>query len=255
MLKNESQEEKKTIERLRIMIVGPYKSGKSWLAATGRDPVLDIDIDQRADSLQGKVGVFTTTPIDPPGNSRQPEQYNDVLGLIGRLEQSRRLSDVCPEFSSHPRANDDIQTVVLDSTQSMSRAILQYAMYTNPKVLARSILVGGQSILFPSGWDTWNADMEAMEQLIARFVSIPNIDFIVTFHEEEKDNQIVVFPGRHRAIARYFNEVWRITRKQEIPQLQLAPTYNFTACTTLVGAPPVLDNPNIKQMIEQYGRR
>jgi hypothetical protein len=251
----ESQSEKRVIERLRGIIAGQYKTGKSWLAATGRDPVLFLDPDLRADSLAGKDGVFTLSPMEPPGMGMQPEAYNDILNVVGNLEKSRVLGDIDPKFSDHPRAHEKIQTLVLDSAQSTSRAIIQYNMYTNPKVLAREIKIGGQRLLFPSGWDTWNSDMECMEQLVARIVAIPEIDFFLTFHEEEKDGNIILFPGRHKPIVRYFNEVWRITRKQEVPELQLTPTYNFTACTTLTGVPPVVTNPNIKMLVEMYGRR
>jgi AAA domain-containing protein len=254
-IKAESQAEKTVIERLRGIIAGQYKVGKSWLAATGRDPVLFIDPDLRADSLAGKPGVFTLSPMEPPGQGMQPEAYNDILRIVGNLEKSRVLGDIDPKFALHPRAKEKIQTLVLDSAQSTSRAIIQYNMYTNPKVLAREIKIGGQRLLFPSGWDTWNSDMECMEQLVARIVAIPEIDFFMTFHEEEKDGSITLFPNRHRPIARYFNEVWRLTRKQEVPELQLVPTINFTACTTLKGAPGVVQNPNIKSLVEQYGRR
>lgn len=254
-IRAESQGEKRVIERLRGIIAGQYKTGKSWLAATGRDPILFLDVDLREESLGGKQGVFTLSPTDPPGRGMQPEAYNDVLSVVGKLEGDLVLGNIDPKFAGHPRAGEEIQTLVLDSAQSMSRAINQYNMYTNPKVLAREILIGGQRLLFPSGWDTWNADMECFEQLIARIVAIRGIDFFLTFHEEEKDGNISLFPNRYRQITRYFNEVWRLTRKNEIPELQLVPTYNFTACTTLVGVPGVVTNPNIKTLVEQYGKR
>jgi hypothetical protein len=246
---------KKVVERLRGIIVGNYKVGKSWLAATGRDPILFLDPDLRADSLAGKAGVYTVSLNDPPGLGMQPTVYNDVLKIVNKLEKSRVLGEIDPSLAAMPRAKEEIQTLVLDSAQSMSRAILRYNMYSNPKVLAREITIGGQSLLFPSGWDTWNSDMECMDQLIARIVSIPNIDFFLTFHEEQKDGMVDLFPGRHRVLARYFNEFWRLTRKQNVPELQLVPSINFTACTTLVGVPSTVSNPNIKELINKYGKR
>ena len=248
------QGDRKVIERMRGMIVGRNKVGKSWLGATGRKPVIDWDVDLRADSLEGKDGVYTISPMDPPGLGMQPEVYNETLAFIGKLEQSRVMGDIDDALRAMPCAEQKVGTVVLDSLQSMARAIGQYNMYTNPKALAREIVIGRQKILFPSGWDTWNAEMECMEQLISRFVSIPEIDFFVTFHEEEKDGKVELFPARHRHITRYFNEVWRLTRPNNVPQLQIVPTYDFTACTTLVGAPPIIENPNITNMVEQYGR-
>lgn len=241
----------KVVERLRGAIVGAYKVGKSWTLATAPDPVLFLDVDQRSASLAGKPGVFTLTPYDPPGIGMQPTIYSDVLDLVAKLEQTRVLKDISPTFAS----NLSVKTLVLDSIQSMSRAILKYNMYTNPKELARKINIGGQTLYFPNGWDTWNSDMECMEQLIARMIAIPDIDFWITFHEMDDNGVVDTFPGRHRSIIRYFNEVWRITRKQTVPEAQLMPTYNFTACTTLVGAPGVVSNPNIKDLVAKYGKR
>ena len=243
-------------EHLRGVLVGGYKTGKSWTLATAPDPVLIIDPDLRADSLSGKYGVYCLSLAEPAGLNQQPTVYSDVLKIIGQIEKSRRLGDIIPDLANDPRANENIKTLALDSIQSTSRAILQHNMYTNPKVLARTITVAGQNLLFPNGWDTWNSDMECLEQLIGRMVAIPDIDFWITFHEDEpKDGRVTLFPGRHKQIIRYFNEVWRMTRMNNVPDAQLAPSAGFAATTTLVNAPATVNNPNIKQLVAIYGKK
>lgn len=243
-------------EHLRGALVGGYKTGKSWTLATAPDPVLILDPDLRADSLAGKYGVYCLSLAEPAGLNKQPTVYSDLLTIIGNIEKSRKLGDIHEIFAKDPRANEDIKTLGLDSIQSTSRAILQHNMYTNPKVLARTITVAGQNLLFPNGWDTWNSDMECLEQLIGRLVAIPGIDFWITFHEDDpKDGRVTLFPGRHKQIIRYFNEVWRMTRTNTIADAQLAPSSGFAATTTLVNAPAQVTNPNIKQLVAQYGKK
>lgn len=251
-----NQGNRKVTEHLRGALVGVYKSGKSWTLATAPDPVLVLDLDLRADSLAGKEGVYTTSIAEPAGLNMQPTAYTETLNLIAKVEKSRLLGDIHPGFKEDRRANENIKTLGLDSIQSMSRAITQHNMYTNSKQLAREIKVAGQVLFFPSGWDTWNADMECMEQLIGRLAGIPEIDFWVTFHEDDpKDGKVVLYPKRHDNLLRYFNEVWRMTRISNVPVAQLSPNQNFAATTTLQGTPDFVDNPNIKQLAAKYGKK
>lgn len=243
-------------EHMRGALVGVYKSGKSWTLATAPDPVLIIDLDLRSDSLAGKYGVYCASIAEPPGLNMMPTAYSETLDLVARIERSRRLGDILPEFSNDPRADENIRTVGLDSVQSISRAMMQHIMYTGGKQVAREIKVSGQTFFFPNGWDTWNADTECMEQLVGRLVAIPEVDLWVTFHEDDpKDGKIALFPNRHRNLMRYFNEVWRMTRASAIPAAQLVPNSGFPATTTLQGVPDFVDNPNIKQLVAQYGRK
>jgi hypothetical protein len=184
----------------------------------------------------------------------QPTVYNQVLGLVGELENSLRLGDITDIDGED--ADKNIQTLVVDSAQSLSREILKFNMYANPGELARKITIAGQDHLYPKGTDTWMSDMECFESLIQRIVSIPNLDFWLVFHEEtSEDGKIKFFPNRYRNTTRYFNEVWRITRNGDVPEAQLSPSYEFTACTTRVGAPAVVQNPNIEELFQIYGRR
>lgn len=243
-------------EHMRGALVGVYKSGKSWTLATAPDPVLIIDADLRADSLAGKYGVYCASIAEPAGLNQQPTAYSDILSLIGRIESSRKLGDILPQFAEDPRANENIRTIGLDSIQSVSRSIMQHVMYTGGKQVAREIKVTGQTLFFPNGWDTWNADTECMEQLVGRLVAIPDVDFWATFHEDDpKDGRVALFPNRHRNIMRYFNEVWRMTRTSAVPIAQLTPNGSFSATTTLQGAPDFVDNPNIKELVAKYGKK
>lgn len=251
-----NQGTRKVTEHTRGALVGVYKSGKSWTLATAPSPNLILDIDQRADSLAGKDGVYTLSFAEPGGLNMQPTVYSEVLNYVAKIERSRRLGDIDPKFAEDPRANEDIKTIGLDSVQSMSRAIMQHVMYTGGKPVAREIKVSGQVLFFPNGWDTWNADTECMEQLIGRLIAIPDVDFWATFHEDDpKDGRVAVFPNRHRNIVRLFNEIWRMTRMTTVPVAQLTPNSSFTATTTLQGAPDFVDNPNIKDLVAKYGKK
>jgi hypothetical protein len=244
------------VDKIICAVVGPYKSGKSWLVATARPPVLFLDVDQRWPSLVGKKDVFNITPTNPAGLNMQPTVYSDVLKLVGNLERSRKLKEISNTFVG-PDGEREVRSVCLDSIQSMSRECLGYAMYTNPKELAREISIGSQKVQFAKNFDTWNADMAMLDQLVSRMVGIPGVDFYITFHEDDDNGKIVPFPGRHKHILRMFSDVWRIQRTNNtgIPSLQLLPSPNFTASTTLVGCPGVVENPNIVDLIAKYGKR
>lgn len=249
-----NQTDKRQVEFLRGCLVGSYKVGKSWLAATGIDPILFLDIDQRAASVAGKPGVYTWTPTNPPGLAMQPTVYNDTLNMVATLEKTRLLGEIHPDFAKDARAGENVRTLVLDSMQSMSREILAYSLYVNPSI-RREIKIAGQSLFFPGGFDAWNADIYAVDQLISRLVAIPGIDFFAIFHEEDENGKINTYPGRHRHVTRYFNEVWRLVRKTNVPETQFEPDYAFTACTTLTGVPSRVVGANIKELISKYGKR
>src|SRR5713101_1087880 len=57
--------EEPPVSKLKLLIVGHEKNGKSRLAATGRKPILFHDFDDRAEALNGIPGVYVIPYPDP----------------------------------------------------------------------------------------------------------------------------------------------------------------------------------------------
>lgn len=240
-----------SFDRLKLALVGDQKAGKSRCAATGRTPILFLDFDKRAEAIAGRKDVYALTFTDTE-YPNQPTGYSELLKIIANIEKSRRLKDIHPDLASDANAEVEIKTLVFDSISTMSKMVMDYAKYVN-KDLRREISMGPTKIFLSNGWDTWNVDTVETERLILRTLAIPNLDIIIIFHEEHKDGRLGVYPARHTGLVKYFNEVWRLTRKQQVPIAQLQPTSEFLTATNLIGAAPSITNPNIAEMIEKYG--
>jgi hypothetical protein len=258
-----SMKEVTAFDRFKGLLVGKEKTGKSRVAATGRKPILFFDYDNRSESVAGIDGVYTLSFSEPP-YPNQPTAYNEGLEVIQRLEYDRRLNQIHADFRT---LSDDIKikTVVPDSIASLSRASLNYALYTTPD-LRRQVVSGNQYIFVPRNYDAWNSDIQMVEQFVLRLLAIPDVDVIAILHEEmEKDEtrsdekrtyytgKIDVYPGRHRNLIKFFNELWRITRPSSVPIAQLLPSYEFTCATNLLidGNPGTIENPNIANLINE----
>lgn len=247
-------------DRLRLVLVGKEKTGKSKLAATGRKGVLVFDWDGRRESLAGMKGVRAVTLIDPGNPVVQPTAFNDGTTILAKLEASRSFSGI--GFKNVPKEDDTIRTTVIDSVYSMARAARNFAMYTTQD-LARTIRIGSMTVRLPAGWDSWNAEVGLVEQFIERLLAIKGMDVVLVFHEDDEEapgssaekrnytGRYEAYPARYGNILKYFNECWRVTRSGPgAPQIQREPNYQFQASSNLGDIPAV--GADISKMIEAY---
>lgn len=239
MLEMVSMEKAQPFDRLRLALVGPEKSGKSRLAATGRKPVLFLDHDKRRESIAGYKDVFAITFTDPQ-YPNQPTSYSDTLSIMSKLESGATLKALGIEGAPDVRP----RTLVTDSVHSFSKGAMAYALYAN-KDIRRSIKVGGQEIYVPSSYEAWNSEMSMTEQVLMRQLAL-GMDIIWIFHETDEEvagstpekpifsGRKGIYPVRYRGLQKNFNEVWRVSREQgNIPTVQVMPDFRFTAATNL----------------------
>jgi hypothetical protein len=274
MLESTSLEERKPFDRLLAAIIGVEKSGKSVLCSTAEPPVLFHDFDGRADALAGKKGVYALTYRDV-GGYMQPSAFTDFLGILGQLEESKDLSRIkingAKAFPNAPEGTF-VKTNVLDSIQWMAKAAMRYNLYSGGgiKGFTRNMAIGQTTIRFPGGFDSWNAEMAALEECILRIFALKT-HTLVTLHEQAEEapgstaekpvytGRVNIFPARYQRLLGLFNEVWRVSRglsidgraSGSVPVVKTTPTYDFAygASAMLLDAE---EYPDIQKMIAKH---
>lgn len=257
-------------KKLKLMLVGEEKTGKSRLAATGRKPILFHDFDNRAESLQGQKGVYVISYVEKQWPN-QPDAAQKFLDILSRLEQSldiHDLKDIIPACASVPKGTI-VRTNVLDSVYTFGKAFNQFAIFGS-KDLRREIKFSGYTVQLGSGWDAWNSEMIPVENNVLRLLALPT-DTIVTIHEamEETDDsssdkkkftgKIGVYPARYQRLIKYFNEIWRMELAQVVgpdnkssykPRVYPLPNYKFNAASTMFL--DAVEEPNIENMLRKH---
>jgi hypothetical protein len=244
-------------DEIYLCLVGDYKAGKSRLASTAPGNKLFIDTDRRIQALAGITGVYGLSVSDESKSFMQPTAYNDILGIVEKLEHDRHLTQWFPDAPKDAL----VDWVVYDSVQTLAERTRAFILYTN-KDLRREINIGGKlRIDVPYSFDGWSAEMSVVEQLLMRTRSIKGVNMIAVFHEvpEERPDstqekplysgKIEVYPRRYNGILKYFNEVWRVQRPfGPIPTVSVQPDGVFTKAATafnLAGA----QKPDIAQIL------
>ncbi len=243
-------------ESLAMLLVGDKKAGKSWLAATAPGPVFFLDFDQRLGALRGRKNVFGLSFADPTDTNMLPTAFNELLGVLTKLEKSRSMRQFDPLLPDLP-----IKTLVFDSVSTISESARRYVMYNNADV-TKAIAIGGKIYRVAKTYHAWGAEMEMVTQSIMQARAILGLNVIVILHEcmeeDERstpDNKIYtgkveVFPRRYNTLLVYFNEVWRLTREYgKIPKVFCDPDGKFTQAATALGIDKV-DVPDISQVLK-----
>jgi hypothetical protein len=251
----------------KIALVGAEQNGKSWLAATGRKPILFHEFDGKKESLRGKPGVYVLSYVDPRWPN-QPTAAQDFLTNISKLENSLDLS----KLGFNVPEGTFVKTNVVDSVQTLGKAAQQYAMYNN-KDLRREITFGGHKVFFANGWDAINSEMSEVDNFILRLLAMPT-DTIITLHETDEKaagstpekpkytGKIDVYPPRYRMLLKYFPEVWRVKLTQctgannqlrYLPRVFPLPTYDFDCGTTM--QLDAMEEPDIEAMLRKHEQR
>lgn len=231
-------------ELLRIAIMGKPKSGKSWLAATARKPILYYDHDNRKESLEGKSGLFIIS---------RPTMLDVETNLS--IMKANKIKKV--ELPA---------TVVHDSVTFMNRAMEEEIFRQDPK-LCRTIRVGNNtSMKIRNSWDVINGIQRYVEYLISEYTNL-GVNLIFVFHEkDEKDKAestvnetkytglVTVDPQYLANSLSLFNEVYRITvdgsRKYTVT---CKPNWDVNASTTMLLDPT--EPPDIGAMIEKHKQK
>lgn len=274
MIEATSLEERKPFDRLLAAIVGVEKSGKSVLCSTAEPPVLFHDFDGRADALAGKKGVYALTYRDV-GGVNQPSAFVDFLGILAQLESSKDLSKLTinglPAFPLCP-PETMVKSTVLDSIQWMAKSVMRYNLYAGGQIkgFTRNMAIGQMTVRFPGGFDSWNAEMAALEECILRVFALKT-HTLVTLHEQAEEapgsttekpvytGRVNIFPARYQRLLGLFNEVWRVSRgismdgkaSGSVPVVKTTPTYDFAygASAMLLDAE---EQPDIHAMIQKH---
>lgn len=254
-------------DQLLIALVGKYKSGKSRLAATAPTPVLMFDFDNRARSVAGRAGVYAVSYVDKTGHI-QPDVLTDFLSKLTQLEQCK-LDLSMIGFNVEP-GTVYAKTIVLDSAQTMSDAVMRYVLANGSKGVTRTLAISGMTVHFPGGFDAWNAEMASIRDTLLRVMAL-GVNVIMTFHEQAEEapestsehpvftGRVGVFPVRHQKLLAYFNEVWRVVRatptgpsaQDAIPTVWTAPSYEFAYGASCLHI-DANEAPDIQNMISKH---
>jgi len=260
--------------KLKLGIVGKEKHGKSWLAATGRKPILVNDFDNRAEALNGKEGVYVISYVDPQWPN-QPDAAQLFLTVLDRLEHSLDLYELRDLFP--PSVRDKIpketiiRTNVIDSVQTLGQAFQRYALF-GVRDIRRELTIGKTKVFLPGGWDAWNTEMISVENTVLRLLALPT-DTIIVYHEtleETEDStsekpkytgKIGVFPVRYQRLIKYLNELWRVHLTQVIkdgkstfqPKVYPLPNFEFDGATAMLL--DAQEEPNITALIAKHEQK
>jgi hypothetical protein len=215
--------------RLKLAIVGPVKTGKSWLAATMPGEKYFFDFDNRKESLAGKPNVMVKT-------------YQDTIQTMPKalaaMEQDVKM------FEYNKTSGKPIPDVfVLDSMTWWVKACENDIMKSVSR-LSRTISLSAKPVQIAAGWDVITAVRNMMEDAISRLAVMGHV--ICIFHEEpEKDTinstaEVKAYTGKYavhpfylRTLLSTFNETWRIQIKNGEYFVTCKPTNEFGASTTL----------------------
>ena len=227
-------------DRLKIAIVGDFKTGKSWLAATAPQPIRFYDFDDRAESLAEKPGLII---------ARKPSMLDVETDLS--ILKARKIKGL------------PIPTTFVFDTVTFMQKAMETEIFRQTPDLARKIKVGNSTtMLIRSGWDAINGVQRYMEYIISEFSPLGNLIFV--YHEKnEKDvvkstkdetkytGDITVDPQYLSKTLSLFNEVYRISINYKGEYVvQCRPTNNFSASTTMLLEEN--EKPNIMAMIAKH---
>src|SRR5208282_4454444 len=91
MIEAKIMSEEPPVSKLKLLIVGHEKNGKSRLASTARRPVLFHDFDNRSEALNKIPGVYVLSYKDPIWPN-QPEAAQDFIDILAQIESDLDIS-------------------------------------------------------------------------------------------------------------------------------------------------------------------
>lgn len=251
MSKGIKSEDIKAEDYLKIALMGKQKSGKSWFAATAPKPIRYYDWDDRAESLEGKPGMYIS--------SAPSLTMLDVETDLSVMKAAKAKGQALPA------------TVVHDSVSFMKVA-MENEIRRNAPGLFRTIRVGNStSVFIGADWDVINGIQRYVKYLISEYTTL-GINQIFVFHErDEKDKAestpsaakytgfITVDPQYLAETLSLFNEVYRITVDGSKPnqpaqyRITCKPNSEVLASTTMML--DAEEKPDLMAMIAKHRQK
>lgn len=240
------------VDRLKVAVCGPGKTGKSNLIAkTCRKPLLVYDFDDRRESIAGAKETTIKTLVDiDHANPTAWGKFETDIGTLEWLKSEKKLP---------------FQSIALDSMTFM-RIYAENQMMKDTKN-ERVYQINGKKYHLAQGWDAVTAVQKMLYESIRRLFAL-DIDVYCTFHTTaEKDkakstkenvvytDKITVDPNNLVILLPMFNEVWRtfVDSNQNF-KVQVKPDYYFSASTALTLEGTEQDQ-NITKMIEMHNSK
>lgn len=149
-------------DELAMLLVGDYKAGKSWLAATAPGNILFLDFDRRSAALRRHPNYKNIYALEFADNLNAPANvppaaFNEMLDTIIKLEKSPRLCDLHDVFKSC--GDKLVDTLVFDSVQSTADAARRFVTFNAPDV-AKVITMGQKAYRVAKTFHAWGGEME-----------------------------------------------------------------------------------------------
>jgi hypothetical protein len=195
----------------------------------------------------------------------QPVVFSECLDILSQLEKSTDLGLLDQKFKLGLEIPPEtmLKTAIIDSGFSFGRAIMRFALFTNPD-LRKTINIGGKlQIHTPKSWAAWGGETNTVEDYLIRLFAL-GIDVIFILHETAEEaadsteenprftGKQTVYPVRYKNLLKYFNEVWRISRPDKgVPKVSTVPEYAFAIAGTTLKIDAV-EAPDIAAMIAKH---
>lgn len=148
-------------DELAMLLVGDYKAGKSYLAATAPGNILFLEFDLRLKALKSHPNVkniYGLEFVDDLNNLKKPPTaFNEMSDILAALEKSPRLKDLHQVFAG---AGDKlVDTIVFDSVQTTADAARRYILYNNVDV-GKRYTMGTKTYMIAASFHAWGGEME-----------------------------------------------------------------------------------------------
>jgi hypothetical protein len=161
--------------RLKILVIGQQKTGKTNLIGTYPGSVYVFDADDGIITLRGKENVYYDTYADDP---KKPMAYVMMLRQLDKFEASVKAGGKVIYDSPEPV---NIDLVALDSSSFFLDAILM------------NILFGRGTLSKPPSEYTyateWAPQMHCYMTFVKRMLALP-CSVLITCHEKEKESEV-----------------------------------------------------------------
>lgn len=272
MIESRVMETEAPSEYLHVALVGPESNGKSTLGSTAPGVKLFMDYDQKAKVLAGKKDVYCTTFKNTGPSYNIQGAAEEVLDVMTGLEQSLDLYNL-----KDVKGNKIFPTVLEgtvvnnlfhDSMASLGKLFMDYELSSNND-LRREIKIGQKlTVYIPKNFDSWNAEMKAVESIVMRSFALP-VNVFCLFHERAEEaadssvekpkytGRVSVYPVRYKdLLLKYFTDIWRVKltygQGGYSPKVYTKPDFAHDNASSLLLDP--IEEPNITDMLAKHKR-
>lgn len=270
MIESRTMETEAPSEYLHVALVGPESNGKSTLGSTAPGVKLFLDYDQKAQVLAGKKDVYCLTIKNAGPSFTIQGAAEEVLDIMSGLEASLDLYNLKDtkgtKLFPHVPEGTIVQNLFHDSMASLGKLFLDYELSSNGD-LRRELKVGkALTIYIPKNFDSWNAEMKAVESIVMRSFALP-VNVFCLFHERAEEaadssiekpkytGRVSLYPVRYKdLLLKYFTDIWRVkltyVNGGYLPRVYTKPDFSHDNGSSLLVDP--IEEPNIAAMIAKH---